>query len=158
MSRKTTGIVSAVAALLALGACSHTSNTQLFSERLAATLKPGTICNNQATVEYLSNGARIRIPEASLFDNGRADLTRCGQYTLASVTQAMLDLSLMQIAIEPGPEAPTTPLSQQRADAVAAWLSQAALLAPLHPTVISDQAMAQSPGALAVLVQVSDGR
>jgi hypothetical protein len=98
---KTTQLVPAFAALLALAACSEPSSTQTLSDRVTTGLNPTQVCNRQANIEYLPNGTRISFPASFLFVSGRADLTGCGQYAVASVTQAMLDPRIMQVAIEP---------------------------------------------------------
>ena len=70
----TTGIyvLPALATLLALGACSEPSSTQKLADRVTASLSAADQCDRMASIEYLPNGTRIRLPEASLFvDGGR---------------------------------------------------------------------------------------
>lgn len=151
-------LLPAIATLLVVGACSEPSSTRMLSNRVTASLSPGNPCNSQASIEYLPNGTRIRLPEASLFVNRTADLSDCGRYTLASVTQAMLDPRIMQVVIEPetDPNAPGSPVSLQRADTVQQLLSHVGFVAG-QPPVLIQPATAPSPGAFGIVLTVSSG-
>src|SRR5438046_1149846 len=120
-----TRVAPALATLLALAACSEPSSSQILSGRVTDGLDPAEPCNRPAGIEYLPNGTRIRLPESSLFVSGQTDLTGCGQYALASVTEAMLDPRIMQVVIEPEADinAPGSSLSLRRADKVKKLLS-----------------------------------
>jgi hypothetical protein len=128
----------ALAALLALGACSEPSSTQTLSDRVTTGLNPAQVCNRQANIEYLPNGTRIRFPASSLFVSARADLTGCGQYAVASVTQAMLDPRIMQVAIEPeaNVQGQESYLSLQRADRLKSLLTNVGFTQTQPPVVV----------------------
>jgi hypothetical protein len=148
-------LLSVLTILLVLGACSEPSS-QVLSDRVAASLIPTGPCNREASIEYLPNGTRIRLPEASLFVNGKADLTACGQYTLASVTQAMLAPPIMQVVIEPEADAnaPGSSVSLERADTVKKLLSNVGFIFT-QPPVLVQLPTAPSPGTLGVVLTVS---
>jgi hypothetical protein len=136
--RKTPLLVPALVTLLALGACSEPSSTQMLSDRVNIGLSPAQVCNRQANIEYLPTGARIRFPASSLFVSGRADLTGCGQYAVASVTQAMLDPRIMQVAIEPeaNVQGQESYLSLQRTDRLKGLLTNVGFTQTQPPVVV----------------------
>ncbi len=137
-----------------LAAC-EPSSTQMLSSRVAASLNPSVPCERPASVEYLPNGTRVRIPETLLFVSARTDLTECGQYILASVTQAMLEPSIMQVVIEPATSASF--LSLQRADTVKRMLSNVAF-SRTQPAVLVQPAITTSQDVLGIVLAVSGGR
>jgi hypothetical protein len=144
----------AIAILLVLGACSRPSS-QVLSDRVAASLTPAEPCNRDASIENLPNGTRIRLPEASLFVSGKADLTACGQYALASVTQAMLAPPIMQVVIEPEADAnaPGSYVSLQRADTVKKMLSNVGFIFTQPPVLVQPPTV-PSPGTLGIVLTV----
>jgi hypothetical protein len=156
----TTGIhyLPALATLLALGACSEPSSTQMLANRVTASLSPTNPCNGMASIEYLPNGTRIRLQEASLFVDSRTDLTACGQYALASVIQAMLAPPIMQVVIEPEADVnvPGSSISLRRADIVKTLMSNAGFVFT-QPPVLIQPAAAQPPGTLGIMLAVSGG-
>jgi hypothetical protein len=139
---KTTQLVPALAALLVLGACSEPSSTQTLSNRVTTGLNPAQVCNRGANIEYLANGTRIRFPVSSLFVSGRADLTGCGHYAVASVTQAMLDPRIMQVAIEPeaNVQGQEPYLSLQRTDRLKGLLTNVGFTQTQPPVVVQPAA------------------
>ncbi len=148
----------ALATLLALGACSEPSSTQMLADRVTFSLSPTNQCNRMASIEYLPNGTRIRLPEASLFVDRRTDLTACGQYALASVIQAMLAPRIMQVVIEPEADAdvPGSSVSLRRADTVKTLMSNAGFIFT-QPPVLIQPATAQPPGTLGIVLAISGG-
>jgi hypothetical protein len=108
-------------------------------------------CAYPVNVGPLPNGTSIRLPDAALFLSGRPDLSPCGQYTLASVVQAMLDPHIMQVVIEPeaGATAGSSPLSLQRADTVKAMLSNVGFTQK-QPPVVVQPAATPAPGTLGI--------
>jgi hypothetical protein len=68
---------------------------------------------------------RICFPPTLFFLSGRTNLTPCGQYALARVTEAMLAPRIMQAVIEPesGVSAPASEFALQCADTVQRALS-----------------------------------
>jgi hypothetical protein len=143
------------AILLALGACSEPSSTQLLSSRVPARLNQTVPCNHPVSVEFLPDGARIRLPETSLFLIGRTDLSPCGQFVLASVTEALLDPRIMQVVIEPqsSVNTPASVFALQRADTVQKALSNVGFT-QRQPPVLVQAAPTPSPGALGILLSV----
>jgi hypothetical protein len=141
--------------LLALAACSEPSSTQILSSRIPARLNQTVSCNRPVSVEFLQDGARILLPETSLFLIGRTDLSPCGQYVLASVTQAMLDPRIMQVVIEPQSDAnaPASVFALQRADTVQKALSNVGFT-QRQPPVLIQSAPVSSPGALGIVLSV----
>jgi hypothetical protein len=148
----------ALAILFALAACSEPSNTQMLASRVTASLDPAQPCHSQASIEYLPNGTRIRLPSASLFVRGRADLTACGQYALASVTEAMLDPRIMQVVVEPEGDvnAPASALSLRRADTVRALLSDVGFTSS-QPPVLVQPATGPAQDVLGIVLAVAAG-
>lgn len=140
--RRTPQLVPAIAVLLALGACSEPSSTQMLSDRVTTGLNPSQVCNRPANIEYLPNGTRISFPASSLFVSGRADLTGCGHYAVASVTQAMLDPRIMQVAIEPQAfvQGQESYLSVQRTDTLKGLLTNVGFTQTQPPVVVQPAA------------------
>ena len=87
----------ALGALLALTACGEPLSTDVLKARVADHMASDPVCNKRANVEYLPDGARVSLPDNALFIVGRAELNPCGQYTMASVIEAMLNTDIMQV-------------------------------------------------------------
>ena len=149
--------ISLVAALLVVGACTEPSSTQLLQSRVTTSLNPAQACNRQTSVEYLPTGARVRIPDTSLFVIGKTEVSDCGRYVLGSVVEAMLDPRIMQVTIEPGGDvkAPDAYLPRERAGTVAGLLSNVGFV-PGQPPVVVQSAPVQSSGIWGVVLAVSD--
>jgi len=153
----TTGahLLPVLATLLTLGACAEPSSTQTLSDRLTASLTPGEPCNRQASIEYLPNGTRIRLPEAALFVRGKPDLSECGHFALASVTQAMLAPPIMQVVIEPEADVndPVSSLSLQRAETVRKSLSYVGFIFT-QPPVLIQPVTTSTPSSFGIVLTV----
>jgi hypothetical protein len=143
------------AILLALGACSGQSSTQVLSSRISAGLDQTMPCNRPADIEFLQDGATIRFPETMLFLTGRTDLSPCGRYALASVIQAMLDPRIMQVVIEPQSSAAASPseFALLRAATVQRTLSHVAFTQG-QPPVLVQPALTPSPGLLGIVLSI----
>jgi hypothetical protein len=150
-----TQVMPALVILVALAACSNPPSTQTLSSRVAASLTPAEPCNRPAGIEYLPTGTRIQFPESSLFVSGQTDLTGCGEYALASVTEAMLDPRIMQVVIEPEADlnTPGSSLSLRRADKVKKLFSILGSAAT-QPPVLVQPASAQSSGSFGIVLSV----
>jgi hypothetical protein len=148
--------VAALAALFLLDGCSEPSSTQTLQRRVAIRMDPAQTCNRPASIEYLPNGARVRMPDTSLFVVGRTDLSNCGQYAVSSVVEAMLDPRIMQVVVEPGGDfnAPYAFLPRERADNIRALLSNTAGTAT-QPPVLVQPAPAPS-GSWGIVLAVAD--
>jgi hypothetical protein len=132
-------------AALVLAGCSEPPAVQVLNSRVTASMSPTQPCNRPASVEYLANGARIRIPDTALFTVGRTDLSECGQFAVASVVEAMLDPRIMQIVIEPGGDidAPDAFLPRERVGSLRASLSDRGFV-PTQPPVLVQPAAVPS--------------
>jgi hypothetical protein len=150
-------IAPAAASLLLLNACSEPSGVQLLQSRTQASINPAQACNRPANVEYSVNGARVRIPDSTLFVVGRTDVSDCGRFVLAGVVEAMLDPRVMQVVVEPGADtnAPDAFLPRKRADNVKASLSNAGF-ASGQPPVLVQPASAASAGVWGVVLAVAN--
>ena len=149
-------IAPALVIAVTLGACTEPSDTALLASRVTARLDPAEPCNRLASIEYLPNGTRIRLTEATVFVSGRTDLTACGEYALASVAEAMLDPRVMQVVIEPEPGAggPGSTLSAQRAETAKGLLSLAGFF-PTPTPVVVQPAPVPAQGAMGIVLAVA---
>jgi hypothetical protein len=146
----------AVPAILLLAACSSEPPTaEMLGDRATTTLTPAEACNRPANIEYLPDGARIRIPDTALFVIGRTDLSPCGQFALASVVEAMLEPGIMQVVIEPGGdiESPDAYLPRQRAATMQSLLSHVGF-STTQPPVLVRPAPIPSAGTWGVVLLV----
>jgi hypothetical protein len=146
------------AILLALGACSEPSSTQMLSSRISAELSQTQPCERPANVEFFREGARVRFPETFLFLSGRTDLSPCGKYALTSVIQAMLVPSIMQVVIEPQSNAGASPseFALRRAETVQRALSNVGFSqTQVQPSVLVQPASTPSPGALGIVLLIT---
>jgi outer membrane protein OmpA-like peptidoglycan-associated protein len=143
--------------LIGLAACSQPSSVEVISSRVQDSLNVAATCNRMANIEYLPNGTRVQLPEDSLFQPGRTDLTECGHYVLASIVEAMLNPGIMQVVIEPpaNSDTPFRSLSRQRTDAVKALLSNVGFVRTQPPVLVQPSA-APLGGAIGILLTVAD--
>jgi hypothetical protein len=119
-------------------------------------MDPTQTCNRPASVESLPNGARVRIPDTSLFVVGRGDLSACGQFAMASVVEAMLDPRIMQVVIEPAGDvnAPDAFLPRERAATVGTFIANTGF-AGTRPRVVV-QPGSGPPGSWGIVLAVAD--
>lgn len=131
-------VVPTLAALLLLGACSEPSSTAVLQNRVTTTVIPSQSCNRPDQVEYLPDGARIGVPDTSLFVIGRADLSDCGRYTLTGVVEAMLNPAIMQVVVQPAGNvnAPEALLLRERTATVRAFMSNAGFTGTQPPVLV----------------------
>lgn len=150
-------VVAALAALLLLVGCAgEPPSTRTLQNRLATSLDPAQTCNRPASVEYVPNGVRVRIPDTSLFVVGRTDLSACGQYVMASVVEAMLAPQVMLMVVEPSGDvnAPGAFLPRQRAGTVTAFISNKGFVGTQPRVVV--QSSAAPPGNWGIVLAVAD--
>jgi hypothetical protein len=88
-----------VAAFALAGCSAQPGPPQNLSARLQERLAP-EIQANQASVQQLPDGAQVIFQRDLLFSNARPELDAKGQHTLGSVAQGLLDLRIMEIAIQ----------------------------------------------------------
>ena len=143
-------------ALLVLSACSEPSSIQQVQSRATTSLNPAQPCNSQASVEYLPNGALVRIPDTSLFVIGRTDVSDCGRYALSSAVEAMLDPRIMQVIVEPPGDinAAYAYLPRERANTLVALLSHPGFVTGQPPVVVQPPPV-QSPNIWGVALEVA---
>jgi hypothetical protein len=149
--------MTALAALLLLDGCAcEPSSTQTLQSRVATSMDPARTCNRPASVEYLPNGVRVRIPDTSLFVVGRTDLSACGQYAMTSVVEAMLAPQVMRMVVEsPGDvNAPDAFLSRERAGTVTRFIANPGF-AGTQPRVVVRPASGP-PGNWGIVLAVAD--
>jgi outer membrane protein OmpA-like peptidoglycan-associated protein len=101
-------------------------------ERLQTKLTP-QVAANQAGIQRQRDGAVVTLNEPALFAVDSTDLTPEGRYTLASLTEALLDPRLMQISVRGG-SGTTELLADQRAQTVENFVEAYSLGPPLPMT------------------------
>ena len=151
-------VAPALTSLLLLAACSfEPSGPQLLQDRLTVTMSPEQQCNRMASTQPLPNGARVVIGSDSLFLPGRADLTECGHYAIASAVEAMLDPRIMQVVIEPYGDVSSPSLARDRAERLQAMFSTVGFV-PGQPAAIIQPAAAPVPGSWGIVLTFADTR
>lgn len=116
-SRRSTPAVS-FALVLLVGGCANENSPQNLGNRLQAELRP-ELANGSATLERLPDGARVTLPDQTLFPAGGAELDARGRFVLASLVEALLAPALLEVDI--AGSAPTS-LQQAKAGTVARFL------------------------------------
>ena len=148
-------VAPALTALLLLTACSEPRSAHILNSRVTASMTRAQPCDSSERVEYLSNGARITMPDTALFVVGRTDISQCGQYALASAIQAMLDPRIVQVVIEPGGDvnSPEAYLPRERTARLTAMLSDVGFV-PSQPPVLVQPAPAPPAGIWGIVFTV----
>jgi hypothetical protein len=109
-----------VAPLLLLLGCASERSPLDISDRLQAELSP-ELANGSVTLEQLPDGARVTLPDQTLFRTGGAELDAKGRYILTGLVEALLAPPLLQVEVA-GPAGTPTPLQQARVRAVTQFL------------------------------------
>jgi hypothetical protein len=149
--------------LLLVAACAsgqqHT--TQLLGDRLQQHLSPD-IAAGRAALQPLSDGARVTLVDPNLFQNGGNELNDNGRGILASVTEGLLDPSLLQISVDD--TSPITgPVGWQptRAQAVNQFFTDYGLGGTLQPPPPPEPmpvgAVAPAPAGVAITISLQCG-
>ena len=109
---------------------------------------------NAASVLPEPVGAEMRVGFPARMD-GRADLSACGRYAMASAVEAMLDPGIMQVVIEPSGdiEAPYAGLARRRADALKGMFTNAGF-DPFQPPVLVQPTSSSPIGVWGVVLTV----
>ena len=105
MMRFQTGrLVALLGPVLFVVACtSGNSSVANLGQRMQVLLAPD-IAAGRVRLEQLPDGARVTLPEQSLFPPGRGELDDRGRFLLASVIQGLLDPGILRIDVaEPAP-------------------------------------------------------
>jgi hypothetical protein len=140
-----------LAAALALAACSaQPGPPQDLAARLHERLAP-EIQAQQASVQPLPDGARVLLQRDLLFRAAQPELDAKGQHTLSSVTEGMLDLRIMEIAIQSDP-LHTQPVKDYFQNTLRA--ASPGSLTNAASIVVGDGAAAASSGAGTVVLTI----
>jgi hypothetical protein len=100
--------------MLFVVACTSGNNSAAnLGERMQVLMAPD-IAAGRAGLEQLPDGARVTLPQQSLFPVGRSELDDKGRFILASVIQGLLDPGILRIDIA---ASPGTPVGLQTAQA-----------------------------------------
>jgi hypothetical protein len=99
--------------MLLVVACTSSGNNSAtnLGQRMQV-LMASDIAAGRAGLEQLPDGARVTLPQQSLFPVGRAELDDKGRFILASVIQGLLDPGILRIDLA---ESPGTPVGLQAA-------------------------------------------
>jgi hypothetical protein len=109
-----------VAQLVLLVGCASERSPQDLSDRLQVELSP-ELANGSVTLERLPDGARVTLPDQTLFPTGGAELDARGRFVLTSLVQALLAPPLLQVDVA-GPAGTPMTLQQARVRAVTQFL------------------------------------
>jgi hypothetical protein len=110
-----------VAPLVLLLGCASERSPQDLGDRLQAELNPD-LANGRVALEQLPDGgARVTLPDQTLFPTGGAEMDARGRDVLTSVVQALLAPPLLQVDVA-GPAGTPMPLQQARLRAVTQFL------------------------------------
>jgi hypothetical protein len=91
--------------ILFVVACTSSGNNSAanLGQRMQVLLAPD-IAAGRVGLDQLPDGARVTLPEQSLFSPGRGELDDRGRFLLASVIQGLLDPGILRIDVaEPAP-------------------------------------------------------
>jgi hypothetical protein len=146
--------------LLLVAACAsgQQQTTQLLGNRLQERLS-SDITAGRTALQPLPDGARVTLVDPNLFQNGGNELNDNGRDVLASITEGLLDPSLMQIAVD-DTSPPTGPIGWQpaRASAVNQYFTDYGLGGTLQPPApaqpIPAGAVAPAPAGVAITISV----
>jgi hypothetical protein len=135
-ARRISCVVTCGLALLTAACSSSPSPDQIagdLTERLNLRLAP-EVASGQAGVQRLPDGARVTLADGTVFSVGGATLDDKGRYMVASVIEALLAPSLLQVDVS-GSTAATTTVQDRQARAVTSFFEDFGIFAsPLPPT------------------------
>src|SRR5262245_37145766 len=109
-----------VAQLILLLGCASERSPQDIGDRLQAELSP-ELASGSVTLERLPDGARVTLPDQTLFPTGGTELDAKGRFVLTRLVQALLAPSLLQVDVA-GPANAPMPLQQARVRTVTQFL------------------------------------
>jgi hypothetical protein len=135
MGCQTGRLVIVLCPMLFVVACASSGNRSVanLGQRMQILLGPD-IAAGRVELDPLPDGARVTLPQQSLFPIGRSELDDNGRFLLASVIQGLLDPGILRIEIA---DAPGTPVGLQTAQAraVAQYFEDYGLGPTLQPAV-----------------------
>jgi hypothetical protein len=109
-----------VAQLVLLLGCASERSPMDVGDRLQAELRP-ELTSGSVALEQLPDGARVTLPDQTLFPTGGAELSDKGRNVLTSLAEALLAPPLLQIDVA-GTAGTPMPLQQARVRAVTQFL------------------------------------
>jgi flagellar motor protein MotB len=140
--------------MLFVVACSCSGNNSVanLGQRMQVLLAPD-IAAGRVGLEQLPDGARVTLPEQSLFPPGRGELDDKGRFLLASVIQGLLDPGILRIDVaEPAPS--PAYLQEPRAGAVRQFFVDYGLGSTLQPAAVPQGSADTAPQVLTISVSV----
>jgi hypothetical protein len=142
--------------MLFVVACTPGNNSVAnLGQRMQVLLAPD-IAAGRAGLEQLPDGARVTLPEQSLFPPGRSELDDRGRFLLASVIQGLLDPGILRIDVaEPAPS--PAYLQAPRAGAVRQFFVDYGLGSTLQPAAVPQGSVDTAPQDLTISVSIVSG-
>jgi len=139
--------------MLFVVACTSGNNSVAnLGQRMQVLLAPD-IAAGRVGLEQLPDGARVTIPEQSLFPPGRGELDDRGRFLLASVIQGLLDPGILRVDVaEPAPS--PAYLQAPRAGAVRQFFVDYGLGPTLQPAAVPQGSVDTAPQELTISVSV----
>jgi flagellar motor protein MotB len=158
MMRCQTGrLVALFVPMLFVVACAPSGNRSVanLGQRMQVLLAPD-IAAGRVGLEQLPDGARVTLPEQSLFPPGRSELDDRGRFLLASVIQGLLDPGILRIDVaEPAPS--PVYLQGPRAGAVRQFFVDYGLGPALQPAAVPQGSVDTTPQDLTISVSIASG-
>jgi flagellar motor protein MotB len=139
---------------LFLVACTSSGNNSATNLvlRMQVLLAPD-LAAGRAGLDQLPDGARVTLPEQSLFPPGRAELDDRGRFLLASVIQGLLDPGILRIDVaEPAPS--PAYLQGPRASAVRQYFVDYGLGPTLQPAAVPPASVDTAPQNVMITVNI----
>ena len=139
--------------MLFVVACTSGNNSVAnLGQRMQVLLAPD-IAAGRVGLEQLPDGARVTIPEQSLFPPGRSELDDRGRFLLASVIQGLLDPGILRVDVaEPAPS--PAYLQGPRAGAVRQFFVDYGLGSTLQPAAVPQGSVDTAPQDLTIAVSI----
>jgi hypothetical protein len=139
--------------MLFVVACTSGNNSVTnLGQRMQVLLAPD-IAAGRVGLEQLPDGARVTLPEQSLFPPGRGELDDRGRFLLASVIQGLLDPGILRIDVaEPAPS--PAYLQGPRAGAVRQFFVDYGLGSTLQPAAVPQGSVDTAPQDLTISVSI----
>jgi hypothetical protein len=139
--------------MLFVVACTSGNNSVAnLGQRMQVLLAPD-IAAGRVGLEQLPDGARVTIPEQSLFPPGRSELDDRGRFLLASVIQGLLDPGILRVDVaEPAPS--PAYLQGPRAGAVRQFFVDYGLGPTLQPAAVPQGSVDAAPQDLTISVSI----
>jgi hypothetical protein len=139
--------------MLFVVACTSGNNSAAnLGQRMQVLLAPD-IAAGRVGLEQLPDGARVTLPEQSLFPPGRGELDDRGRFLLASVIQGLLDPGILRIDVaEPAPS--PAYLQGPRAAAVRQFFVDYGLGSTLQPAAVPQGSVDTAPQDLTISVSI----